>query len=104
MPADLPATPAPSDPTDGERRRPQAIVDTETSLTRTAIAVCDRLVKVALDERRALLADGWPPAHSLCEALDQVALRWSGEGDYQRRALRKLLAEAGITEDVPERG
>jgi hypothetical protein len=87
-----------------ERRRPQAIVDVETDLTRLAIGVCDRLVKVALDERRGLLADGWPPGHSLCEGLDQVALRWSGEGDHQRRALRKLLAEAGIQEEVPDRG
>lgn len=83
------------------RRRPQEVVDVELRLTRRAIVVCGQLVKVALDERLALLDDGWPPEHVLCEALDQVALRWAGERDHQRRALRKLTAEAGITEEEP---
>jgi hypothetical protein len=75
-------------------RRPQAVVDVEIALTRTAIGVCGRLVSAALKERRALLADGWPPGHALCEHLDATAQRWAAQGDQQRRALRLLVGEA----------
>lgn len=75
--------------------RPQAVIDTEVDLTREAIRVCDRLVDVALAERRTLLDAGWPTTHGFCQALDEVAMRWTGERDVQARALRGLLAEYG---------
>lgn len=73
--------------------RPLDIIETEIRLTRAAIDVCNRMLAVALKERRGLLDLGWPVGHAMCEALDQVALRWNGEGDYQRRALARLMAE-----------
>lgn len=81
MPADAPTT------------RPQAVIDVEINLTECAIVVCNRLMRVALEERRGLLADGWPTGHALCAALDAVAERWASEGDHQRRALVRLLKE-----------
>lgn len=79
--------------TDARTKRPQAVVDVEIDLTYKAIAACDRLIEVALEERRKLLDDGWPTGHGICEDLDEVARRWAGQRDYQARAVRTLLRE-----------